>query len=131
MSSITDYLEADSSWQALVGDRLFPVQVDQGAQSPFCRFRLEKEEREYSLFNSDPVDHLKAEIVWTILSDDYMEAHQAREILCSRLDGASGTIGDIDVITIRVLDSRDGETLDEVLGLYSVICETSVWFNHA
>lgn len=129
MPSISDYVEDYAPWTAIMEERLHPVQYPQGEAGPWSVFRLKEEDREYA--NNGPAELRMAEIEWTILSSDYGQAHDLAKILSDRLDRLRGLVGDVDIHDTLFIDSRDGEIVDEVLGLYSVICKISVWYVHA
>lgn len=129
MPSVMDYLELDANFATEIGERLYPVQADQGAATPWIAFRLDNEDREYSIDGA--AEMYMADVVFTIASDLYREAHQVSKLLSNVLDGFRGVMGDIAVKDIRFMDSRDGESKDEVLDLYLVICEVSIWYTDA
>lgn len=126
MSSLTDYIEADATWDATMHERLHPVQYPQGEAGPWAVYRLDDETGEYSI--DGPAETLMAEVEFKILSASYDQAHALVKVLRNRIDGFRGTMGDIVVTHIRWMTSRDGEVADEVLGLYPVICKVSVWY---
>lgn len=129
MSSLTDLIEDDGTWQSTIGERFYPLQAPQGVSPPWVVYRLKEEERDYAI--DGPAELHMAEVHFTIESSTYLEAHAIAKLLSTILDGHRGLTGDIVVTSTRFMDSRDGEIKDEVLNLYPVICEVSVWYKHA
>jgi hypothetical protein len=128
MSSLSDYVEAYAPWSALMDERLHPVQYPQGKPGPWSVYKLVREDRDYSI--DGPAEMWLAVVEWRLLSAVYDEAHELAIILSDRLDGYRGLMGDVIFTHIRWLDSRDGEVVDEVIGLYTVVCEISAWYRH-
>lgn len=129
MSSITDYIEADEDWDELMADRLHPVQAPQDEVAPWVVYRMDKEPRDYSI--DGPTELRMADLEFKIQSAEYDQCHEIREMLIRILDGFRGVMGDVVITHILFMDSRDGETKDEVLDLFSVFCDISVWYKLA
>lgn len=124
--SIMDYIEANDDWDEQMHERLFPVSAPTGRIGPFCVMRLKKEGRNYALDGPDEL--FMADLEFKFLSDSYRQVHELAALLSDILDGFSGPMGDIVVNSTFFMDTRDGESKDEVLDLYLVFCDVSVWY---
>lgn len=129
MSSLTDYIEQNPQWQALVGENFFPIHAPQGATGNWVVYKLDDLDREYSL--DGPDEMRMADVVFRVESDSYNTAHEIGELLFAILSPMRGPVGDMVVDHTLYIKVEDYENKDEVLGLYAVLVTASIWHTFA
>lgn len=113
----------------LVGDRIYPVQIDQGAGLPAIAYQQISGPREHNV--SGPIGWVRARYQITAWADTYLDAIDLATAIRVAVDGYSGTIAGLVIDHIFVVDEGDVPDLsaeNSALNMYGKRIDVQIVF---
>lgn len=99
------HLTDDAGVAALVGTRIYPLQVPQDVTLPAVAYQRISGPRDHA--HDGPTGLVRARVQFSALGSTYLEAKTVTEALRAALDGFKGTMGTVEVQTVFLENERD------------------------
>lgn len=128
-NALVSLLKADDALNARVSGRVFPAVIKQGIQLPSVVFQRYATNRQYGAGGS--VSLLTANFQITVWAESYTEAAEIGDLIRAAANGYTGTVSDIAIDHIEILDEGDNPSLaaeNESIDRYGRYVDTKIFF---
>ncbi len=122
-------ITTDTTIATLISTRFFPNQIPQGQLLPAAIYQQGKGEREHTM--AGPAGLVNAEYTITCYAVSYSQVKTLSETIRKRLDGYKGTVGDVVIGGIFLVDEVDVPSFKagtDVLNRFGKSLTFVVWF---
>ena len=123
-SALYTKLSTDSGVSALVGDRIYPLIVAQGALSPSIRYQTVTKSRESAMGSDSGITFARIQI--DSFASTYLAAKTVAEAVRGALQRFRGTVIGIEIQSLFIEDMP--ESYDDKVKMYTVTQDINIGF---
>lgn len=121
---LTEYLLADAGLSALIGDRLYPLVIDEDNDGDCLTYQVVSDPSEITHSGQNTFSHPR--IQFDCYGSTYAAALAVANALKAATAGYKGSMGSVNVQASFIDDHRDD--YDDVLELYRMIVDAIIWY---
>jgi hypothetical protein len=123
------HVTTDTTIATLIGSRLFPNKIPQGASLPAAEYKQEAGKREHTM--TGPVGMVDSKYTIVCYGTGYSAAKELAEAVRKRLDGYNGIVEGVTIDVIMLIDEFDVPEFKpgtDILNRYGKSLTFVVWF---